>query len=226
MRRSGSSYILIAAAAVAMSLAHAQTTTEQSAAALSAADMALRGDGHGVPPCSSCHGQAGEGNGAAGFPRLAGLPDTYLAAQLDALATGVRHSPVMEPVAKALRAQQRMQLARYYSALPAPRTAGTAPAGALDDRLALQGRWSDDIPACVACHGEGGSGVGSKFPSLAGQSSLYIANQLHAWKLGTRRGDPLGLMQAVASRLSEQDISAVSNYFAAQPLSNTPGAQP
>jgi cytochrome c553 len=221
MPRNGSPYILIAAAAVTMSLAHAQTATE-----LPALEIALRGDGHGVLPCSSCHGQAGEGNGTAGFPRLAGLPDTYLAAQLDALATGVRHSPVMEPVAKALSAQQRAQLARYYSALPAPRTAGAAPEVALEDRLALHGRWSDEIPACVDCHGEGGSGVGSRFPSLAGQSSLYIANQLRAWKLGTRRGDPLGLMQAVASRLSDQDIRAVSDYFAAQPVSNTSGAQP
>jgi cytochrome c553 len=219
VRRNDLARILAAAAALTMSLAHAQTVAE-----LPAAEIVRHGDGHAIAPCSSCHGQAGEGNRAAGFPRLAGLPDTYLAAQLDAFAGGVRHSPVMEPVARALSAQQRAQLARYYSALPAPRLPNEAPTAALEDRLALQGRWSNEIPACVSCHGEGGSGVGSRFPPLAGQSSLYIANQLRAWKLGTRRGDPLGLMQAVASRLSEQDIAAVSEYFAAQPVIDQAGA--
>lgn len=134
MRRNDSVRIFTAAAALTMSLAHAQTVTE-----LPAAEIVLRGDGHVIAACSSCHGQAGEGNGAAGFPRLAGLPDTYLAAQLDAFAEGVRHSPVMEPVARALSARQRAQLARYYSALPAPRMRNEAPTRTLDDRLALQG---------------------------------------------------------------------------------------
>jgi cytochrome c553 len=213
--------VLIAAAALAMPLAHARMATQSSAT-----EIALHGDGHAVSPCSSCHGRVGEGNGAAGFPRLAGLPEAYLAAQLDALATGVRHSPVMEPIAKALSARQRVQLASYYAALPAPRAVREAPAGALDDRLALHGRWSDEIPACVECHGDAGSGVGSKFPPLTGQSSLYIANQLRAWKLGTRRGDPLGLMQAVASRLSDQDIRAVSDYFGTQSVASNSAAQP
>ena len=95
----------------------------------------------------------------------------------------------------------------------------------LDDRVALHGRWSEDLPACVQCHGNSGSGVGSRFPPLTGQTSLYIANQLHAWKQGTRRGDPLGLMQTVAAKLSDADIRAVSNYFAAQPVVGS-GGQP
>jgi cytochrome c553 len=221
MRRNSSLHVLTAVAALTISVAHAQTPKE-----LPAAEIALHGDGHAVPPCSSCHGQAGEGNSAAGFPRLAGLPNSYLAAQLDALAEGVRHSPVMEPVVRALSARQRVQLARYYSTLTPSPVLGVAPAGALDNQLALQGRWSDGIPACVKCHGEGGSGVGQRFPPLAGQSSLYLANQLRAWKLGTRQGDPLGLMRAVANRLSDQDIRSVSAYFAAQPVINESGAQP
>ena len=36
----------------------------------------------GVPACVGCHGQNGEGNAAAGFPRLAGLHPAYLARQL------------------------------------------------------------------------------------------------------------------------------------------------
>lgn len=206
--------VLSAAAALAMTTwGPAQNATEQ----LPAAEIAQHGDGHAVLACSTCHGQSGEGNSAAGFPRLAGLPETYLAAQLDELATGVRQNSVMESVAKSLSVQQRLQLARYYSRLSPPRPPEAAPEITPDDRVALHGRWDDDIPACVNCHGAGGSGVGEKFPPLAGQSFVYIANQLRAWKLGTRHGDPLGLMRAVATRLTDQDIQAVSDYFAALP---------
>ena len=206
MCRSGWLCILTAAATVTMSSAHAGSSTESTAA-----EIALQGEGHALPSCASCHGQAGGGIAAAGFPRLAGLPEQYLSAQLEAFTNGVRRSPVMEPVAKALSAQQRTQLARYYSALPAAQNTGNeAPEGVMVDRLALQGRWSEGIPACVKCHGQGESGVGSISP-LAGQPSAYIAKQLRAWKAGARGGDPLGLMSAVAARLSEEDIRAMSD---------------
>lgn len=195
------------------------------AAQPAAAALALHGDPHGIPPCASCHGQTGEGNAAAGIPRLAGLPDAYLAAQLAAMADGTRRSAVMEPVARTLSAQQRLELAQYYSELMPARAPGEPPAANPDDRLALQGRWSDRIPACVKCHGGGGSGVGAHFPALAGQPAPYMANQLRAWKQGTRGGDPLGLMHDIASRLTDVDIQAVSAYFAAQPVTGRSGVR-
>jgi cytochrome c553 len=60
--------------------------------------------------------------------------------------------------------------------------------------------------------------VGEHFPPLAGQSASYIAAQLKAWQRGTRHNDPLQLMQHLSSVLGEQDIRAVSEWFAAQPL--------
>ncbi|MGH8210146.1 MAG: c-type cytochrome, partial [Steroidobacteraceae bacterium] len=207
MRRHDSCAVLAALLAlVVYSAAYADATRDSSAAMI-----AQRGAPHGAPPCSSCHGQAGEGIAATGFPRLAGLPAAYLLAQLDALASGIRQSPVMGPLAQGLSPRERSQLADYYAALPGP-VGATAAAGArLDDGLALHGRWSDEIPGCVQCHGANGSGVGATFPPLAGQPAVYIANQLRAWKQGTRRGEPLNLMQAIASRLSERDIRAVSD---------------
>ena len=64
----------------------------------------------------------------------------------------------------------------------------------------------------------GGSGVGANFPPLAGQPAAYIAAQLRAWQQGTRRNDPLQLMQHVAKQLTPQEIQAVAGWFAAQPL--------
>ncbi|HEX7348257.1 MAG TPA: c-type cytochrome [Rhodanobacteraceae bacterium] len=186
-----------------------------------AAAIAHNGNAHGAPACSACHGVDGQGQAAAGFPRLAGLNATYLLHQLEAFADGSRASAVMAPVAKALGTDERKALADDYAALPPPASVvQPAPAisGGAGEQLALHGRWSADVPSCVACHGPRGEGVGAGFPPLAGQPAGYLANQLDAFKSGARHNDPLGLMQHVASALSEQDIKAVSAWFAAQPV--------
>jgi thiosulfate dehydrogenase len=167
--------------------------------------------------CASCHGQSGEGNAAAGIARLQGVPAAYQLRQLEAFADGTRHSAVMAPLARALGGRERSQLADYYAALAAPaRTPGHASATG-EDRLALHGRWSDEIPACVQCHGGNGSGIGAAFPPLAAQPAAYLAAQLRAWQQGTRGGDPLELMQKIASRLTAADVREVADYFAAIP---------
>ena len=122
----------------------------------------------------------------------------------------------MTPLARSMGARLRAQLSSYYAGLPAPASATSD--SKQDDSLALRGRWQEEIPGCIQCHGEGASGVGSAFPPLAAQPATYIAKQLHAWQAGTRRGDPLALMQAIANRLSESDIVTVANYFGTPPL--------
>jgi thiosulfate dehydrogenase len=167
--------------------------------------------------CAACHGLSGEGNAALGSPRLQGLPAAYLLAQLNALADGTRQSAVMAPLARSLSARERSQLSGYYAALKAHPSRAAAAGTAPDDRLALHGRWSDEIPACVQCHGESGRGIGAAFPPLAAQPSAYLAAQLRAWQQGTRRGDPLDLMERIAGRLSDSDVRAVADYFATVP---------
>lgn len=199
------------------------------AASINAAQIATAGNGRGAPSCSSCHGQAGEGNPAAGFPRLAGLPADYLTRQMAAFASGQRQNPMMVPVAKALSTDEARALGVYYAHLPepapangvgAPRTSGGA-AAILGRTLADRGRWSEDVPACVQCHGAGGSGVGANFPPLAGQSVVYLVNQLQAWQKGTRDPGPLGLMGGIAKKLSDADVHAVADYFSLQPVRPT-----
>lgn len=177
--------------------------------------IAAQGTAAGVPACASCHGARGEG--AAAFPRLAGTGQAYLREQLEAFADGSRKSAVMQPFAQKLSAQERADVAAYYSALPPPFTAQDPATVAPDDRgpwLATRGRWRDQVPACVQCHGPGGSGVGADFPPLAGLPAAYLLAELQAFKAGTRPAGPLGLMQAVARRLSRADMEAVSSYYA------------
>lgn len=180
---------------------------------------------NGAPACITCHGAQGEGNPAAGFPQLAGLGAKYLTEQLEAMANGSRVSPVMAATAKALDPAQQQAVASYYASLPSPwnldRLAATAmhPVKPADTGawLATRGAWDKNVPACNQCHGPGGIGVGQNFPSLAGQPAAYIAGQLRAWQQGQRPPGPLGLMPAVATRLSAADIDAVSAYYAGLP---------
>lgn len=180
---------------------------------------------NGAPACITCHGAQGEGNPAAGFPQLAGIGAKYLAEQLEAMANGSRVSPIMAATAKALSPAQQEAVARYYAALPSPlntdRLAATAmhPVKPADTGawLATRGAWDKNVPACNQCHGPGGIGVGENFPSLAGQPAAYIAGQLRAWQQGQRPPGPLGLMPAVATRLSDAEIDAVSAYYAGLP---------
>jgi cytochrome c553 len=177
--------------------------------------IAAQGTAAGVPACASCHGARGEG--AAAFPRLAGTGQAYLREQLDAFAEGSRKSAVMQPFAQKLSAQERAAVAAYYSALPPPFTGRDPSTVAPDDRgawLATRGRWRDEVPGCAQCHGPGGSGVGASFPPLAGLPAGYLLAELQAFKAGTRPAGPLGLMQAVARRLSQADMEAVSSYYA------------
>lgn len=191
---------------------------------------------NGAPACVTCHGAHGEGNPDAGFPRLAGMGSKYLVEQLEAMANGSRVSPVMAPTAKALDAAQRQAVAGYYASLPFPldadRLAATAMQPARPDDagawLATRGNWQKNVPACNQCHGPGGIGVGESFPSLAGQQAAYVAGQLRAWRQGQRPPGPLGLMPAVATRLTDAEIDAVAAYYAGLPQAaarQTQGAQ-
>ena len=80
--------------------------------------------------------------------------------------------------------------------------------------LALRGAWERNIPECVSCHGPGGAGVGSAFPPLANQPAHYLAGQLNAWRAGLRRNDPSDLMGHIAKAMTEEEVTAVAEYFA------------
>ncbi len=178
--------------------------------------------------CAACHGANGMGNASAGFPALAGLPASYLAAQITGFQKGTRKNPIMSGAVANLTIAQIGSIAAYYAALPVPQTPEPIPLpagpGAL---LAIVGDWHHStagIPACDACHGPYGLGVGSAVPRLAGQPAAYIVAQLDAWQKDSRKGDPQGLMKRVADKLTAVQINAVAVYYAA--LSPNPPVLP
>jgi len=66
---------------------------------------------------------------------------------------------------------------------------------------------------CVACHGPDGNSQNPDYPILAGQSWRYIYIELKDFKEG-RRSDPQ--MSPIAATLSQEDMIALGNFFAAQ----------
>lgn len=188
-------------------------------------EVAQLGNTRGATNCAACHGMDGAGQALAGYPRLAGLPERYIVKQLDAFADGSRESAIMERIAGSLSSDEKQQVASYYASLSYPEAAHDASRSPEPDvlehgkRIALLGKWDQNAPACVRCHGENGNGVAPFFPPLAGQHAEYIEKELHRMKDGGRHNDPVGLMRAVAANLSDDDMHAVAVYFA----SLTPG---
>jgi cytochrome c553 len=65
--------------------------------------------------------------------------------------------------------------------------------------------------ACNACHGANGMSVQPDAPHLAGQPAFYLSTQLKAYRTGDRRHEVMGVM---AKTLSDEDIDALSAWFA------------
>lgn len=175
-----------------------------------------------IPPavqvCVSCHGVSGEGMEGVG-PKLAGLSNNYITAQIHLFQAGARQSPTMSPMAMLLQGDNIQVAADYFASKPvAPEVKPVLRGHKVSftdetERLAYQGDWSRDLPACVTCHGPSALG-GGLFPRLAGQQASYIKTQLQAWQAGTRKGDADGMMANVANKLTAAEIDALANYFA------------
>lgn len=82
--------------------------------------------GEAVPACAGCHGPAGLGNAAAGYPRLSGQHAEYTAARLRAYRDGAvadtPHAQIMAGVSTGLSDEDIRALAEFVSGLrPAAR---------------------------------------------------------------------------------------------------------
>jgi cytochrome c553 len=158
---------------------------------------------------------------ASNFPRIAGQASLYLARQLSAYANGNRNNPVMTPIAKGLTPQQIEAVSAYYASLaaPSPKPPSKAAAG-VPKRGQLLAEIGDEkigVQGCANCHGPGGIGEPPSYPYLAGQHPGYLVTTFGEWKSGARKTDPSQQMPMIAKRLSDEDVKAVSAYYAAQP---------
>ena len=180
--------------------------------------------------CAACHGLDGNPTDPQ-YPRLAGMPERYVAQQLALFKGGQRTSgmaAVMMPMAAPLSAQDMRDLGAYF----AQQKAGT---GIADDTAITAGPYAGmkyfevgqmlfrggdaarGLPACMACHGPTGAGnPGPAYPHVAGQQSAYAVRRLQEYRTGTTtQSDPqsFNIMATVAKTLTDEEIQALGSYL-------------
>jgi cytochrome c553 len=189
-------------------------------------------------PCQTCHGENAQGNDAMGAPRLANVGYGYVVKQLTDFSQD-RRTPaglgaVMNGFAKALSDQDRQDVAAYVNSLKtdpdlsdlkALKDAGQQIGEAYKGMEIVQ-HGNNGITSCSSCHGYNGLGVDPIFPKIGQQKYVYIVNQLHNWRANdsdvqngaiARKNDPAGMMRAVASKLSNEDILNVAAFLSSAP---------
>jgi cytochrome c553 len=94
------------------------------------------------------------------------------------------------------------------AALVSLRPAGADPSDALS-----AGR--EKYVQCASCHGaDGRSTVVPEYPKIGGQSAVYVANALKAYRGGRRQGTYAAIMAEVAKPLTDDDIANLAAYVA------------
>ena len=169
--------------------------------------------------CAACH--TADGNSMIPVnPKLAGQHAAYLTKQLHNFQSvggkpPERASPVMMGMAATLSDSDMKALAAYFSQQTLkPSASANKATQALGEHIWRAGDASKGLPACAGCHGPAGAGLPAQFPRLGGQFSAYIETQLKAFRSGERANDPNSMMRTIALRMTDPEISAVSDYAA------------
>ena len=176
--------------------------------------------------CVNCHGPAGQGSVKFGAPRIAGMPEWYVALQLQRFQDGLRGKHPDDYDGMRMRAMSRQLMsadeiaavAGYVSSLTPEATPATLTGASVTTGGSIFVR-------CTACHGAKGEGNQQvNAPPLAGLDDWYIERQLHKFQAGVRgkaQGDPIGpIMQAMALSLTLADIPDVAAYVHSLPRSS------
>ena len=177
-----------------------------------------------VAVCAGCHGSDGNSM-VPSFPKLAGLGEKYMTAQLRMIKSGERVIVEMTGILDASTDQDLQDMAAYYDS-KAMAISGAQditlvgisdPDEALDfgENVYRGGNMKTGVAACTGCHSPSGKGNNpAGYPALGGQYASYIEKQLLAYRRGERAsGGNAKIMQGVAANLSDKEIKAVANYI-------------
>ncbi|MCB1960213.1 MAG: c-type cytochrome [Rhodocyclaceae bacterium] len=190
----------------ALCVSGALPVAAQTDAAVTREEM-LKAGGSIATFCANCHGDSGISK-IPDVPNLAAQNPDYLLVQIEAFASGKRKNAFMEGLMRVLEPADKLALAAFYAAQPAPpvitvpearRVAG----GAAFTRL------------CARCHGDNAHG-NETTPRLAGQQAEYLSLNLKRYLdlTGERFYAP---MTAAVTQLGEKNIPAVVDYLRTLP---------
>lgn len=172
--------------------------------------------------CVQCHGSDGQGDSAFGAPRIAGLPQWYIAAQLEKFRSGARGKHPdddagnrMRPMARTLGEGDVETIAAYVAhlKLPTAKKEGLTLVGGNAEKGKAQ------FAVCAACHGPNADGNEALHaPALKLSNDWYLVHQLKNFKNKIRAGDPSkdpigATMAPQASSLDDQAMKDVVTYI-------------
>ena len=212
----GISGVAIAADAAPMApAAEAKATVPGKPKADAAAGEALYSSGdatRGVTACITCHGPKGQ-SAVGTWPKLSAQHAAYTTKQLKNFKDGSRANPVMMGMVATLTEQDMQNISAFLVKQPA--SEGVAQNKAtieLGQSIYRGGIATKGVPACAACHSPTGAGIPAQYPRLGGQWADYSYTQLIAFREGTRKNS--NQMTIIATKLSDQEMKAVSDYMA------------
>lgn len=165
--------------------------------------------------CGACHGADGNSPSDA-FPKLAGQHAAYTVDQLKAFKDGKRKDPMMAGQAAPLSDQDMLDVAAFFNTQAPQGGMAAKDAAEAGQKLYRGGNAANKIPACMACHAPNGAGnPAAKYPRLSGQHAAYTTKQIARYKEGNHNGSAgAKMMQDIASRLSADEVKALSEYIA------------
>lgn len=169
--------------------------------------------------CAACHGADGNSPSSVN-PKLAGQIPEYLAKQLanfksESGKKAERENPIMAGMAATLSPDDARNVAAYYaSQKPKGGASKSKELVYLGQKIYRAGNPATGLPACAGCHGPTGAGIPAQYPRLAGQHADYTTAQLKSFHDGQRANDTNKMMRTIASRMSEKEMLAVSDYIA------------
>ncbi len=173
--------------------------------------------------CTGCHGAQGRAASDGYYPRIAGKPAQYLFNQLVSFRDGRRDYALMTNLLTPLDDAYLREIAEHFASLEIPYPPPQPANASVDtlsrgEQLVMRGDSALRLPACVACHGTALMGAAPAVPALIGMPRDYLNAQLGAWRTGKRHAPGPDCMAQIAQRLAPQDISALSQWLAAQPV--------
>ena len=160
--------------------------------------------------CMGCHGIPGYRNAYPSYrvPKLGGQKPEYLVIALQEYRAKTRNHPTMQAQAATLSDEDMQNIAAFFAGQGELQIGAAASGGA----SAARGR--EKAAVCAACHGEAGASAAPTWPTLAGQHRDYLEHAIAGYKTRVRQ-DPV--MQGQVPSLSDQDVTDLAAYFAAQP---------
>lgn len=157
--------------------------------------------------CNGCHGTDGLSQ-APYIPSIAGLNFQYFYAAMRAFKKDRRKSTIMGRLAKGYKTSQLQRMALVFGSRP-----WTGNTAEVDPQLARQGQ-ALHREYCEKCHKDSGRFQDRDTPPLAGQAPGYLLFMMHDYRTAATIMPQPPLMQERLEKLDDDQLLALSQYYA------------